>query len=1452
MWSTYALAGNGYSTTVAPPGCAGNDAGGNPASAGLYAEYYADDFSSDPDQSFFSNHTPALTRIDESLDFTNASFGSIVPPASGTVASPQQFSARYRGSLYIATAGVYTFYLTSDDASFLWFDNDALSVPAQNNRAVISNGGSHGNITKQASVYLTAGLHNVLIHYGQGNGPSKLLWEYEGPGVSRQVVNGNVLCTAQQPLLVGIPASVTYSPAFATKRIDQTFHSTVPVVDDGGNAITQYVLTNAAALPAGIQVGPDGVISADLSVPAGYYSINLALVNSQGVSHFQAVYYLNVYSLPPSACIGNDAGNQSAVAGFYAEYFSGYYSDNPDFFRTHTPALIRVPDGQPDYSDNFFSNQSPIAGANPQQFSARYRGSLSIATAGVYTFHLTSDDASYLWLGSTAVAPTIVNADALLKNGGTHAAATVSASVLLDAGMHNLLIHYGNAAGRGILKLEYEGPGIARRVIPSDVLCSSQPRPVAQNDQYETDANTALSATSVLSNDYDPMSNALVLNTTPVTNPLHGTVTLYADGTFGYLPNAGYIGPDSFVYEVCNSISPSNCSRATVNLLVNDANYKRLGSVIPLANDCFTLTSPQNNQTGAVWCKSALSLYNSFEISFDARFSAAGTPNDNGGDGITFTLQNQGIQALGGSGGGMGYSGITPSLSIEFDTHPNTGEPAEDHIAVHLNGNATTAVAGPVPASATQTNIEDGAIHPVKIIWSKPDSSLQIYFDGSLRLTYKNQLINTLFSGNPSVYWGFTGSTGSNYNEQGICNVLFTPINDAPLAVNDTLATNEDTHLTGGVLGNDADPNGDPLLVTAFVNLITTKGGKVSMASNGAFTYVPALHFNGTDSFSYQVCDQNPVAASRCSQGIVVIKVNPVNDASVTNNDTYSLDEDTSLTVPAPGVLANDTDAENDALTAVLATGPAHGTLTLNANGGFTYVPAPNFNGTDSFTYQANDGQLNSNPATVMITVNPVNDLPVARNDAYSTNEDTLLSVPAPGILGNDTDADNDVLTAVLVTNPVHGILTLNANGSFTYVPQADYNGSDSFNYRANDGQLNSNVATVTITINPVNDAPVANNDIYNTDEDTPLVVSAPGVLTHDTDIDQDALTAVLVTAPAHGTLTLNANGSFTYVPQADYNGSASFIYQANDGQLNSSPATVTITVNAVNDAPIAQDDAYSTGEDIPLKLSAPGVLANDSDVDHDALTAVLVTNPAHGSLTLKADGSFVYKPQADYNGSDSFTYRTNDGQLQSNVATVNITINPVNDAPVARDDQLVLAEDTPAVIQVLDNDSDIDGDVLTANILSPPIYGTLKQIGNGIYQYTPQRNFHGEDNFTYEVCDNGTPRLCDQATVRLTITQVIDEVVLYEGISPNDDGMNDSWIIENIDDYPKNMVRIFNRWGDLVFEQPDYDNESKVWKGTTNRGMTLGGEELPNGTYFYSIELSSKIIKKGYVVINR
>jgi VCBS repeat-containing protein len=303
--------------------------------------------------------------------------------------------------------------------------------------------------------------------------------------------------------------------------------------------------------------------------------------------------------------------------------------------------------------------------------------------------------------------------------------------------------------------------------------------------------------------------------------------------------------------------------------------------------------------------------------------------------------------------------------------------------------------------------------------------------------------------------------------------------------------------------------------------------------------------------------------------------------------------------------------------------------------------------------------------ATVTITVNSINDVPLAVNDSYITREDEALSVAAPGVLSNDVDVDGDLLVPTVVSGPTLGSVQMFADGSFTYTPGGNAFGTDQFTYTVNDGLLDSNLATVTITVTPVNDLPVAAANTYTINEDTTLTIAAPGVLGNDVDVDGDPLTAQLVTGAAHGALTLNANGSFAYTPNLNFWGADNFTYQAHDGQGASVPVTVTITVNAVNDRPVAVGDSYTIAEDTPLTIAALGVLVNDIDVEGDLLTAVLVASPAHGALVLNANGSFTYTPAANYHGGDSFTYRAKDATLTStNVATVTITVTPVNDAP--------------------------------------------------------------------------------------------------------------------------------------------------------------------------------------------
>src|SRR6185295_474783 len=197
--------------------------------------------------------------------------------------------------------------------------------------------------------------------------------------------------------------------------------------------------------------------------------------------------------------------------------------------------------------------------------------------------------------------------------------------------------------------------------------------------------------------------------------------------------------------------------------------------------------------------------------------------------------------------------------------------------------------------------------------------------------------------------------------------------------------------------------------------------------------------------------------------------------------------------------------------------------------------------------------------------------------NSYSTNQGVTLAVAAPGVLGNDNDIDGDAIRAILVSAAAHGTVALNIDGSFSYVPAAGFSGSDSFSYKANDGAADSNVAVVTIAVAEVNGAPGALNDSYSTNEDTALTIGAPGVLANDTDADSSALRAVLVSGPAHGTLVLNGEDSFTY--------------RASDGTASSDVATVTITVTAVNDAPVASNNTYTKNEDTTLSVGAPGIL---------------------------------------------------------------------------------------------------------------------------------------------------------------------------------------------------------------------------------------------------------------------
>lgn len=371
----------------------------------------------------------------------------------------------------------------------------------------------------------------------------------------------------------------------------------------------------------------------------------------------------------------------------------------------------------------------------------------------------------------------------------------------------------------------------------------------------------------------------------------------------------------------------------------------------------------------------------------------------------------------------------------------------------------------------------------------------------------------------------------------------------------------------------------------------------------------------------------------------------------------------------------------------------------------------------------------------------------IAREDQYSVDEHAVLTVDAAsGVLANDDPGQNATLTAQVVDQPTNGILTLNTDGSFEYTPTAGFFGTDEFTYRGIDGLDLTNIARVNITINAANAVPVAAADDYTVNEDTPLsVVAADGVLSNDTDADaEDTLTTVVVTDPANGTVSLLSDGSFSYTPDLNFNGTDTFTYAVTDGQDTVSPVTVTINVEAVNDTPNPTADEYTLDEDTVLTVSvADGILSNDSDVEGDTFTPTTTVFPNNGVVTVEDDGSFVYTPTANFSGTDQFAYILSDG-ISADSATVFVTLNvtAVPDDPTAEDDALTaIANGADQTLDVLANDSTLPdtGQTLTiTNVSAGSAGGTLviSDAGDNIV-YTPVADFVGTETFTYTVEDD-------------------------------------------------------------------------------------------------------------------
>ncbi|OII22047.1 S-layer family protein [Frigoribacterium sp. MCBA15_019] len=800
--------------------------------------------------------------------------------------------------------------------------------------------------------------------------------------------------------------------------------------------------------------------------------------------------------------------------------------------------------------------------------------------------------------------------------------------------------------------------------------------PAGSDDVATARAGQALvvdAASGVLSNDSGSGLTAAV-----ATGPSHGSLVLGRDGSFRYVPADGFSGTDTFTYTATDTEGRSTTSTVTLTVLptaVDDTATAVAGTPTTIAGSALTA-----NDDG-----------------IDTKVTAVGTP-------------------------GHGTASVTPAGDVLYTPADDfSGTDTVDYTVTDGNGGTDTGtVTVTVAPRASADTVDAVAGSPLDV----PAGRGLLSNDGGsgpLSAALATAPTNGTVVVNPDgsyVYTpvkGFSGTDTFTYtltDTNGVTSTGTVTVAVAPKAVDDTVTVvaGGNAHVDGpGVLGNDLGTGLSAAIVTG------PQHGTATIAPNGEFGYTPTPGFSGTDTVTYQATD----AAGRTATATVTITVKPVavDDEATTPNGT-------TVTTPASaGLLAND-----------LGTGlrvtdhgtPAHGTVTVDPDGTWSYTPDAGTSGTDSFEYRVTDAAGQTATARAWVVVG---DLAMADRGTATAGRD--LTVPAKdGLLSNDRGTG---LTAALDGTPRHGDVTVAKDGSYVYTPTKGFSGTDSFTYTATDAENQTSTGIVTIVV-----LPDAVDDTTSTKAGTPVTVAAPGVLGNDLGTD---LRAELVEAPAHGTATIAAGGTISYTPADGFSGTDQLTYRATDASGGSDVATVTIHVG-----PIVVDDspAGGTTADQPLVVDADhGVLANDKGT---GLTAVVTDQPKAGTVTMAPDGSYTYTPKPGTSGKDSFGYEVTDGNGQTGTGIVTIVVSP----KAAPDVATVVAGDrvTVAAPGVLGNDV---GTGLTVTAATPAAHGTATIAPDGTVDYTPAPGFSGDDIVVYTVGDRDGGSAT--ATVTVTVT---------------------------------------------------------------------------------------------------
>jgi outer membrane protein OmpA-like peptidoglycan-associated protein len=856
--------------------------------------------------------------------------------------------------------------------------------------------------------------------------------------------------------------------------------------------------------------------------------------------------------------------------------------------------------------------------------------------------------------------------------------------------------------------------------------------PTAVDDSFMVGEDSAATVFNVLANDSTTPEDTETLTITAVTQPANGTVT-FTGVNVSFTPDANFAGTTTFTYTISDGNGGTATATVTVTVTpvndppdaVNDTFVVAEGSPATpldvLANDT---SAPDTGETLTVASVTQPVMGGTVALTGGVvRFTPS--PGFNGVVVFTYTI----------SDGNSGTDTAQVTVTVTPVNDPPTASDdnftvAEDSVNAVLDVLANDTIAPDTGETLTITAV------------TQPANGTVTFTAANVRFTPTPNFFGT-------TTFMYTVSDGNDGFDTAQVTVTVTPVNDVPVAMDDSFTVAEDSGATVlNVLANDsiAPDTGETLTIASVTQ---PSGGTVTFTATDV-TFTPALNFFGTASFTYRISDGNGGTAS----ATVTITVTPENDAPTASDDRFTVAEDSGTSLL--DVLFNDSSAPDlgETLTVTAVTQPANGTVTFTATE-VSFTPAPNFFGTTSFTYTIQDNNGGTDTATVLMTVTPVNDPPTANNDNFQVAADsgpTVLNVLANDTIVPDT---GETLIITSVTQPASGLVTFTGS-SLSFTPSPGFVGVTTFTYRISDGNGGTAQATVTVLVGSSNRPPTANDDSFSVAEDSGITVLS--VLLNDTTAPDvgETLTITAVTQPANGTVTFTAN-SVSFMPAPDYFGITAFTYTVSDGNGGFGTATVTVTVTPVNDPPTANNDSFSVAED---SLSTVlDVLSNDTIVPDtgEMLTVAAVTQPANGAVSLWG-GTVRFLPARNFHGTTTFTYTISDGNGGTATATVTVTVTPVNDPPDAVNDTLTVAEDSGATpVNVLANDSIAPdtGETLTVTAVSQPARGGTVSLAGGEVSFTPAPNFFGNTSFTYTISDgNGGS---DTATVAVTVTPVND-----------------------------------------------------------------------------------------------